>query len=147
VPLIAGGVLQGFLHNTYTGRRSGTASTASALRGYRSTPGAGAQALALTPGAGSLDDLVAQVDNGVLVQAMTGLHSGVNATSGDFSVGVQGLRIRDGARAEPVREATIASTIQRLLLDIRAVGADREWTPGGTATSPVVIDDVTLSGT
>lgn len=37
-PLIAGGVLQAFLHNSYTGRRSGTRSTASAVRGYRSTP-------------------------------------------------------------------------------------------------------------
>jgi PmbA protein len=146
VPLIDAGVLQGFLHNTYTGRRAGTVSTASALRGYRSTPGTGAQALALAPGIGSLDELVAQVDHGVLVQSMTGLHSGVNATSGDFSVGVEGQLIRNGQRAEPVREATVASTIQRLLLDIRAVGAEREWTPGGTAASPLVIDDVTLSG-
>jgi len=146
VPLIEAGVLQGFLHNTYTGRRAGAASTASAVRGYRSTPGAGAQALALAPGSGTLDELVGQVDHGVLVQSMSGLHSGVNPTSGDFSVGVEGLLIRNGQRAEPIREATLASTIQRLLLDVRAVGAEREWTPGGTASSPVVIEAVTLSG-
>jgi PmbA protein len=146
LPLIDAGVLQGFLHNTYTARRAGTVSTASALRGYRSTPGAGPQALALAPGEGSLDELIAGVDRGVLVRSMSGLHSGVNATSGDFSVGVEGLLIRDGQLAEPVREATIASTIQRLLLDVRAVGGEREWTPGGTAASPLVIDDVTLSG-
>jgi PmbA protein len=145
-PLISAGVLDGFLHNTYTGRRSGTASTASAVRGYRTTPGAGAQALALAPGTGTIDELVAQVDHGVLVQSMSGVHSGVNPTSGDFSVGVEGLLIRDGQLAEPIREATLASTIQRLLLDVRAVGAEREWTPGGTAASPVVIDAVTLSG-
>jgi PmbA protein len=144
--LLDGGVLQGFLHNTYTGRRSGTASTASAVRGYRSTPGAGAQALVLAPGTGTLDELVGQVDHGILVQSMTGVHSGVNPTSGDFSVGVEGLMIRGGHRAEPVREATMASTIQRLLLDVRAVGGEREWTPGGTAASPLVIDAVTLSG-
>ena len=146
IPLIAGGVLQGFLHNTYTGRRAGVPSTASAVRGYRSTPGVGAQALAVTPGQGTLDELIAGVDHGVLVRTMSGLHSGVNATSGDFSVGIEGRMIRQGALAEPVREATIASTIQRLLLDVRAVGADREWTPGGTAASPLVVDNVTLSG-
>ena len=146
VTLIEAGVLQGFLHNTYTGRRAGAVSTASAVRGYRSTPGAGAQALALAPGSGTLDELIAQVDHGVLVQSMSGLHSGVNPTSGDFSVGVEGLLIRNGQRAEPIREATLASTIQRLLLDVRAIGAEREWTPGGTASSPVVIDAVTLSG-
>jgi PmbA protein len=146
VPLIVDGVLQGFLHNTMTGRRAGVPSTASAVRGYRSTPGVGAQALALATGAGSLDDLVAAVDEGVLVQSMTGLHSGVNPVSGDFSVGVEGLMVRHGQRAQPIREATIASTLQRLLLDVSAVGGEREWTPGGTGAAALVIPGVMLSG-
>jgi PmbA protein len=146
VPLVVDGVLQGFLQNTMTGRRAGVPSTASAVRGYRSTPGVGAQALALDTGAGSLDDLVAAVDHGVLVQSMTGLHSGVNPVSGDFSVGVEGLMVRGGERAEPIREATIASTLQRLLLDVSAVGGEREWTPGGTGAAALVIPAVMLSG-
>jgi PmbA protein len=146
VPLIVDGVLQGFLHNTMTGRRAGVPSTASAVRGYRSTPGVGAQALALATGTGSLDDLVAAVEHGILVQSMTGLHSGVNPVSGDFSVGVEGLMLRGGQRAEPVREATIASTLQRLLLDVSAVGGEREWTPGGTGAAALVIPGITLSG-
>jgi PmbA protein len=144
--LIRGGVLDRFLHNAYTGRRAGTASTGSAVRGYRSTPGVGCQALAIEPGEGTLDDLIAGVDTGLLVQSLTGLHSGVNAVSGDFSVGAEGLMIRDGALAEPVREVTIASTVQRLLLDIRAVGGEVEWLPSGTAAVPLVIADLALSG-
>jgi PmbA protein len=146
VELVRDGVLSAFLHNTYTARRAGTASTASAVRGARSTPGVGAVALALTPGAGSLADLVSRVDHGVLVQSLSGLHSGVNPVSGDFSVGVEGLMIRGGALAEPVREATIASTIPRLITHISAVGADLEWQPGGTGAATLVIEDVTLSG-
>ena len=151
VPLVEAGVLQGYLHNTMTGRRAGVPSTASAVRGYRSTPGVGAQALAIATGTGAgagggLDDLIAGVDHGVLVQSMTGIHSGVNPVSGDFSVGVEGLMLRGGARAEPVREATVASTLQRLLLDVAAVGSEREWTPGGTGSAALVIPGVTLSG-
>jgi PmbA protein len=146
VPLIVDGVLQCFLHNTMTGRRAGVPSTASAVRGYRSTPGVGAQALALATGTGALDELVAGVDHGVLVQSMSGLHSGVNPVSGDFSVGVEGLMVRNGQRAEPIREASIASTLQRLLLDVSAVGGQREWTPGGTGAAPIVIPGVTLGG-
>ena len=146
VPLITGGVLQGFLHNSMTGRRAGVPSTASAVRGYRSTPGVGPQALAIAPGSGTLDELLAGVDHGVLVQAMSGLHSGVNRVSGDFSVGVEGLMVRGGARAEPIREATAASTLQRLLLDVSAVGGELEWTPGGTGSAALVIPGVTLSG-
>jgi PmbA protein len=146
IPLIEGGVLAGFLHNTMTGRRAGVPSTASAVRGFRSTPGVGSQALAIATGEGTLDELIAGVDHGVLVQSMTGLHSGVNPVSGDFSVGVEGLMLRGGARAEPIREATVASTLQRLLLDVAAVGGEREWTPGGTGAAALVIPGVTLSG-
>ncbi|HZM39907.1 MAG TPA: TldD/PmbA family protein [Acidimicrobiales bacterium] len=146
VSLIENGVLAGFLHNTMTGRRAGVPSTASAVRGFRSTPGVGAQALAIATGEGTLDQLIAGVDHGVLVQSMTGLHSGVNPVSGDFSVGVEGLMLRRGAAAEPIREATVASTLQRLLLDVAAVGGEREWTPGGTGAAALVIPGVTLSG-
>ena len=52
------------------------------------------------------------------VQSVSGLHSGTNPISGDFSVGADGLMVRDGAFAEPVREVTIASTLQRMLLDV-----------------------------
>ncbi len=145
-PLVQGGVLQGFLHNTYSGRRAGMASTGSAVRGFRSTPAVGAQALAVAPGHGTHDELLASVEHGLVVQTMAGLHSGVNPVSGDFSVGVEGLMVRGGQLAEPIREATIASTLQRLLLDIAAVGADLEWLPDGTGGVTLVIPDVALAG-
>jgi PmbA protein len=145
-PLIDAGVLQGFLHDGYTGRRSGTASTGSAVRGSRSTPAPGTQALVLTAGDRAPEELLAEIEFGLFVQSLNGLHSGVNAVSGDFSVGADGLLIRNGALAEPVREITIASTLQRLLLGITAVGSDLEWRPGGATAATIVIDDVSMSG-
>ena len=145
--LIDEGVLAGFLHNSYTGRRTGRASNAAAVRGgYMTGPGVGSRALTLTPGDKSQDELLAETGEGLLVQSVSGLHSGVNPVSGDFSVGVEGLMVRGGERAEPVREATIASTLQRMLHDVVAVGGDREWLPGGAAGVTLVIRDVTLSG-
>ena len=47
--------------------------------------------------AGTFDELVASVDDGLLVTSFAGLHSGVNPVSGDFSVGADGIRIRNGA--------------------------------------------------
>jgi PmbA protein len=145
-PLIEDGVLRGFLHDGYSGRRSGVGSTGSAVRSSRTPPMAGCQALVLTPGTTSPEDLLRGVERGLFVQSFTGLHSGVNPVSGDFSVGADGLMVRDGALAEPVREVTLASTLQRLLLGIEAVGDDLEWRPGGTAAATLVIGDVAMSG-
>lgn len=144
--LIDDGKLDHFLHNSYTGRRMDTSSTASAVRGYSSTPSVGAHALSLKPGSRLQSELIASVGDGVLIQGVSGLHSGVNAVSGDFSVGAEGLRIRGGELAEPIREATIASTLQRMLLDVSEVGADLERLPMSASGVSLVVSDIMLSG-
>ncbi|MCC6227267.1 MAG: TldD/PmbA family protein [Microthrixaceae bacterium] len=145
-PLISGGVLDGFLHNSYTARRSATSSTGSAMRGPRSLPGVGARVLVMEPGERSFEQLVESVDLGLFVGSFAGLHSGVNPVSGDFSVGVDGVMIRGGSLAEAVREATIASTLQRLLLDVVEIGGDAEWLPSGDYLASMVVGDIALSG-
>jgi len=147
IPLVDAGVLGGYVHSTWTGRRMGTASTGSAVRGgFKSTPSAGCRAVQLVPGDVSPAVLIAGVDDGVLIQEVSGLHSGVNPVSGDLSTGAEGLRIRAGAVAEPLREFTIGSTLQRLLLDVAAIGDDLTWLPMSAAGVTLVIHDVTISG-
>ncbi len=144
--LISAGVLDGFLHNAYTARRSATVSTGSAVRGTRSVPGVGTHAPAVAVGDLADEALYGSLGEGVLVRGVSGLHSGVNPTSGDFSVGAWGHRISGGELAEPFREATIASTLQRMLLGISGIGATAERLTGGTSMPPIVIADVALSG-
>lgn len=145
--LIEGGELKGFLYDTYAGRLAGTSSTGSAMRGgYRTTPGVGARALSLTPGELDQPGVIATVGEGFLVQSISGVHSGVNPVSGDFSVGAEGLMIRDGALAEPVREVTIASTLQKMLLNVVAIGSDLEWLPSAASGLTLAIGDVAMSG-
>jgi PmbA protein len=148
VPLIERGRLAGFLHNTYTARRGGTVSTGSAVRGgFKSPPGVGARAVALVPGPLTVDEILAAAGTALYVQSVSGLHSGTNPVSGDFSVGADGLMVRHGTFAEPVREITIASTLQRMLHDVVHVGADLEWLPGGAAGMTVLLADMSVAGT
>jgi PmbA protein len=145
--LIDSGVLTSFLYDTVSARRAGTKSTGSAVRGgYAGTPGAGCRALLLQPGHHDQQAILAVVGEGVYVQSVTGVHSGVNPVSGDFSVGIEGLMIRDGELAEPVREVTVASTLQRMLQSVLHVGADIEWLPGIAAGQTLAIGDMQLSG-
>ena len=144
--LIVDGVLSGFLHNVYTGRRSGAGTTASATRGYSSTPGVGVRAMRLEPGPKSPELIMRDAGEALYVQSVSGLHSGTNPISGDFSVGAEGLMVRNGAFAEPVREITIASTLQRMLLDLTEVGSDLTFLPGSIAGQTVLIGEMTISG-
>jgi PmbA protein len=94
----------------------------------------------------SPEQILAQVGEGLLVQSVSGVHSGVNPISGDFSVGAEGILVRNGVLAEPVREITIASTIQRMLRGIVAVGNDVERLPSSAMGLTLALDDLSMSG-
>jgi PmbA protein len=145
--LIVGGRLASFACDSVAARRLGTAPTGSAVRGgYSGTPGAGVRALVLAPGSLGAAEVLAAVGEGLYVQSITGVHSGVSTVSGDFSVGAEGLMVRGGELAEPVREVTVASTLQRMLLSIVAIGADLTRLPGAAAGQTLAIGDFQLSG-
>jgi PmbA protein len=145
--LIDRGVLRSFVYDSVSARRAKTTSTGSAVRGgYAGTPSAGCRALVLSPGELDQAGILAAVGEGVFVQSVTGVHSGVNPVSGDFSVGAEGLMIRTGALAEPVREVTVASTLQRMLRSVVHIGSDVEWLPGNAAGQTLAIADMQVSG-
>jgi PmbA protein len=147
--LIEGGRLRTFLYDSYTARRGGAASTGSAGRsGYRSLPGVSASNLVVAPGPLGLEQLLREAGEGVYVNDVAGLHSGVNPVTGVFSVGASGRAIRGGERAEPLREFTIASDLVSMLRAVRAAGSAPRWVPfgGSVSTPPLLIGEMTVSG-
>ena len=143
--LLSSGVLNGFLHNTYTARRGDTRSTGNAVRGYRSTPGVGTTNLFVQPGDRSFEQLLREAEGGVLVQDVTGVHSGANPISGEFSVGATGLRISGGDLGQPVREMTIASTIPEMLQSVAALGSELRWF-SAVGVPSILLGEMTLAG-
>ncbi|MDP9296450.1 MAG: TldD/PmbA family protein [Actinomycetota bacterium] len=145
-PLIERGQLKGFLHNSYTAKRGGTRSTGNAKRGsYRGPPGVGTSNFYVEEGAVDPSEILERAEGGVLIQDVSGVHSGANPISGEFSVGATGLRVQGGSLAEPLREMTIASTIPEMLKAVAAVGNDlRFFSSVGTPT--LLIGEMTEAG-
>jgi PmbA protein len=147
--LFTEGTLDGFLHSTYTARRAGGGqrSTGNAKRGgYKSAPGVGTSNFFVEAGAPSFEELLRQAAGGVLIMDVSGVHSGANPISGEFSVGATGRRIGpDGTPAEPLREMTIASTLPEMLAGVRAVGSDLRFF-SSVGTPSILIGEMTLAG-
>jgi PmbA protein len=147
--LIEGGRLRSYLYDTYTANREGGASTGSAARGsYRSLPAVATSNLVVAPGTHSFEELLARAGEGVFVNDVAGLHSGVNPVTGVFSVGASGRIIRGGQLAEPVREFTIAGELVAMLGAVSAAGAEPRWVPfgGSVSTPPLLIAELAISG-
>ena len=143
--LFTKGVLNGFLHDAYTAHKGGTTSTGNGKRGYRSPPSVGTSNFYLDSGETPRDELLLRAEGGVLIQDVSGVHSGANPISGEFSVGATGLRIAGGALGEPLREMTIASTLPEMLKSITGVGDDLRFF-SSVGTPSVLIGEMTLAG-
>ena len=137
------GVLKSYLLNTYTARKLGMKTTGNAARGITGNSGVGHGNLFLEKGERSPDELIRGVRKGLYVTELIG--SGVNIVTGDYSRGAAGQWIEHGDFAYPVSEITIASTLQRMLMDLEAVGSDLEFR-GSVASPTLVIREMTVSG-
>jgi PmbA protein len=149
--LLQAGLVQAYLHSSYTARKAGgtAVSTGNAERGsYRSSPKVAASNLVLAPGSGTFDDLLGRVGNGLYVENAAGLHSGVNVITGEVSVGVTGRLIENGRLGRPVREVTVATDFLSLLGSISDVAGDARWIPfsGSVSTPSVAVEGLTVSG-
>ncbi|MGE5508006.1 MAG: TldD/PmbA family protein [Chitinophagales bacterium] len=143
--LIRGGLLEGYLQNTYTAAKDGTESTGNGIRAsFRGTPEVRPSNLFIEAGATSREQLLAEVEEGFYVTAILGGHT-ANPISGEFSVGAQGLWIKNGKFVQPVRGVAIAGNLLELLGGVEAVGNDLRFI--GSAGAPTLrFAPVTVSG-
>jgi PmbA protein len=70
----------------------------------------------------SLDELIAEMDRGILVTSFIGGNS--NSTTGDFSYGIIGKYIENGKIVRPVNEMNISGNLTDLWNRLAAVGND-----------------------
>jgi len=90
--------------------------------------------------------LYARAEGGVLIQDVSGAHSGANPISGQFSVGATGLRILPGGElGEPLREMTIASTLPDMLAGVTGVGDDLRFF-SSVGVPSILIGEMTVAG-
>jgi PmbA protein len=141
--LVAEGVLETILCDTYSARRLGRASTGSAGRSVGGTPSPTTSNLILSPGTTSRDDLIAATERGLLVTGMMGF--GFNPVTGDFSRGAEGFWIENGEVTFPVSEVTISANFDDLLTRIDLLADDLD-TRSSTQVPTFRVAQMTLAG-
>jgi PmbA protein len=130
--VIENGVLQGFLYDTFTGNQYGVETTASASRdGWKSQPEAGASNMVVdVPSRGELEDLIAQVDRGLLIHDLMGAHT-ANRSTLDFSVNTtMPFEIRNGELLGVRAPAMLGGNVGALLEKVLGGGGKPRQCPG-----------------
>jgi len=132
--LVAGGVLKGYVLDSYSARKLGMETTGNA---------GGVHNLVIEPGTDDLEALMSRMGRGLLVTELIGF--GVNVVTGDYSRGAAGFWVEDGAPAYPVEEITIAGNLRDIFRNLAAVGSDVDRR-GNVRTGSLLIGELTVAG-
>jgi PmbA protein len=134
--LIAGGKLQQFYTDCRTARELGGKSTGNGFRpGLGSYPAADLVNLVVEPGSISLENLIAQLEVGLVVDQVLG---GGPDLSGDFSVNIDlGYCVKNGEIVGRVKDTMVAGNVYTALKQVVALGSDARW--NGSCHAPSLI--------
>lgn len=146
--IIDQGVLTTYLYNLKTGLKEGIGSTGNGFKaGPTSLVGTNTTTLYVEKGEASFEQLLTQVQNGLMITSLQGIHAGLDPISGNFSLQAEGRLIENGALTRPVNLITVAGNLYELLQDIEVVGND--WDCGmspGVFSPSIVIKKLAVSG-
>jgi PmbA protein len=134
--LVQGGVLAGYVLDSYSARKLGLRTTGNADGVHNLFVTAPGNELAL-------DELLARMGSGLLVTELMG--QGVNPVTGDYSRGASGFWVENGAVAYPVHEITIAGNLREMYRHIVAIGTDVDQR-GTIRTGSVLVEGMTIAG-
>ena len=132
--LVTRGVLNGYVLDSYSARKLGMQITANA---------GGVRNLTVQPGAKDSNNLLREMDTGLLVSELMGM--GVNTVSGDYSRGAAGFWVEHGEIQYPAGEITIAGNLRDTFMGIVEVGSDVDERTN-IRTGSVLIDHMTVAG-
>ncbi len=145
--IIAQGKLSTLLHNLKTARVDGVKSTGNASKaGYSAPVRVAPTNFYLAPGEQSLEAMMAEMGEGLLITELEGLHSGANEVSGDFSLSAKGFTIRGGKIGQAVEQITVAGNFYALLKDVVAVASDLYFGSDGTGSPSVCVREIAVAG-
>lgn len=144
ITFIDQGVLQLFYTDRTTGRALGSGTTGNGFRpGLGSYPTPGLFNILIEQGAHSLPDLIASLDEGLIIDQMLGGGAGI---SGDFSINVDlGYRVKNGEVIGRVKDTMVSGNVYTALKQLIELGGDADWN-GSCYTPSLIVDGLSITG-
>ena len=145
--LVDGGVFRQALHNTKSAARMGTVSTGNGFKhGYAGTVGVSPKNCCILPGEKSLEELYAEMGDGLVITRLAGLHAGLNHVTTDFSLQCSGYLVQNGRRDRCVTLVTVAGNFLDLMKKVTAVGSDLDWEYRSIACPSILFESCAIAG-
>ena len=145
--IVSKGVLNTLLHNLKTANKANLKTTGNGFKSSYSSPvSVEPTNFYIEKGMKTLEELMNELDEGVIITDFAGLHSGANSITGDFSLASKGFYIKDGRKIYPIDQITVAGNFFELLKNIKDIGNDLNFPISSIGSPSVVVQGLSIAG-
>ncbi|CEK33403.1 MAG: TldD/PmbA family protein [Paeniclostridium sp.] len=145
--IVSKGVLNTLLHNLKTANKANLKTTGNGFKSSYSSPvSVEPTNFYIEKGMKTLEELMNELDEGVIITDFAGLHSGANSITGDFSLASKGFYIKDGRKIYPIDQITVAGNFFELLKNIKDIGNDLNFPISSIGSPSVVVEGLSIAG-
>jgi len=142
--LIDQGMVRGFVYDLKTAAQAGVEPTGHGERSLFSPPSPSFSNLILEEGDIPLTEIIAGIEEGLLVESPLGLGQG-NVISGDFSNNLSlAFKIEGGEIVGRVKDVSIAGNVYEDLRRIEALSREAEWVYGGLRLPYILLPELNV---
>lgn len=135
------------LHDTRSAARMGAASTGNGFRSsYSSAVDVQPMNMYIEPGDRSLEELCAEMGEGLVITDLAGLHAGLDPVTTDFSLQCSGYYVKGGRRDRGATLITVANNFLEMMKQVTAVGNDLKWNFSDIACPSIAFESCAISG-
>ena len=140
------GVVSTYLYTLQTAAKDGVEPTGNGY-GQGSKASADVGYVVVKPGKKSEEKLISQIDEGVYLTELQGLHSGLNPHSGNFSLQCAGFMIRNGKKAEQLALITVAGNLINVFKNIKGIANNLKLVISNQMSAPsIYVGKLPISG-
>lgn len=143
--IVKDGVLKTMLHSLKTAKYFNTESTGNGFASGRGITAMGDN-FYIQNGTMSKEEMIKSLDKGLLITGLDGLHAGLDAISGDFSLKASGFYIEGGKISRPVTLIVVSGNFVQMMNDVISVGNDLEVTTRSVFAPSILFNDLPVSG-
>ncbi len=143
-PLIEQGAVANFLYDLQTAALAHTKSTGNGSRGG-GLPAPSPSALIIAPGKTTLDEMVNDIKEGLIIEQLMGAEQG-NILGGDFSGNVLlGYKVESGKIVGRVKDTMVSGNVYQVLKQITAIGSEARWVGGFVHTPHIYCPSLSVA--
>ncbi len=141
------GVLKTYLYNLKSADKDGVKSTGNGFKGsFKGAVKTACTNFYIEKGNSDFNSLLNNMETGIFITEVMGLHSGANSVSGDFSLAAEGFVVENGKIGKAVEQITIAGNFYNMIKNIKALSDDLKFNTRGIGSPSVYVGETDIAG-